>query len=71
VRYLKHWALNFAAWVGLYVVYATGASFVDDKPFWGYGGPAWILPPMAGLAAVTAVITQQKPKKRPRSGRRR
>ena len=71
MRHLKHWALNFAAWVALYAVYATGASLVDDKPFWGYGGPAWILPPMAGLAAITALITQQKPKKRPRSESRR
>jgi len=70
MRYLKHWALNYMAWVGLYVVYATAMSFVDDKPFWGYGGPAWILLPTAGLAAVTALVTQKKPPKRPPSRRR-
>lgn len=71
MRYLKHWALNYVAWVGLYVLYASGASFVDDKPFWGYGGPAWILVPMTALAAITALVTQRKPLKRPPSGRRR
>jgi len=71
VRYLKHWALNYAGWTALYVVYATAMSFVDDKPFWGYGGPAWILVPVAGLAAITALVTRQKPKRRPRSGSRR
>ena len=61
MRYLKHWALNYVVWVGLYVVYASGMAFVDDKPFWGYGGPGWILLPTAGLAAVTALVTQKKP----------
>jgi len=70
MRYVKHWALNFAAWVALYVVYATGASMVDDKPFWGYGGPLWILLPMAGLGAVTALVTQKKPPVRGPSNRR-
>lgn len=71
MRYLKHWGLNFAAWVGLYVLYATAASAVDDKPFWGYGGPVWILLPMAALAAITALVTQKKPVRRPASRRRR
>ena len=71
MRYLKHWALNYAAWVGLYVVYASGMSFVDDKPFWGNGGPAWILLPLVGTAAVTAIITQKKPLRRPPSGRKK
>ncbi len=73
MRYLKHWVVNYAVWVGLYLVYATGALLLnlDDKPFWGHGGPAWILLPLVGVAAVTALVTQKKPLRRPPSGKRR